>query len=162
MAQTTRFSIIHMMIGMAIIAVFCAALFNESRWWRATLGTVTSGMILNSLLAAIFSVGERRAFSLSYFVGALFFVMGIYTYVASLPYLITISLMEWIGDYAGPRRENFLVVSSLFWLQVTCIGSAFIGRLWYRRNQRELLAGLGSTQTAASVESVVDVNSPSR
>ncbi len=133
--RKARFSIFQMMAGTVIVAVFCAALFNENQWWRATLGTITMGMILNALLAAIFSNGERRAFSLSYFVGAVFFLPGLYTYAASLPYLLTITLMDLIGGYtsSGPKRENFLIVAGIFWMQITCLSSAMIGRVWYRR-----------------------------
>ena len=135
--QNARFSIIYLMFGTTVIAVFCAALFNESQWWRATLGTISMALILNSLLAAIYSRGERRVFSLSYFLGAVFFVPGMYTYMASLPYLITINLMDLLGVLAGPRRGNFMVVATIFWLQLTCLSSGFIGLRWYRKTKQE-------------------------
>jgi len=114
------------MLAAVVVAIFCEALFNNNQWWRATLITITTGMILNSLLAAIFTNGERRAFSLSYFVGAIFFALGVQTYVVSLPYLLTVEVaveaLEWYKAYAPnpPDEENFSIVATIFWLQVTC------------------------------------------
>ena len=113
------------MFATVIIAVWSVALFNDNQWWRATLGTITMAMILNALLAAIFTQGERWAFSLSYFVGALFFSLGVYTYIASLPYLLTLKALELVKAYASspPKDENFLIVAAIFWLQITCYSS---------------------------------------
>jgi hypothetical protein len=123
------------MLVTVVAAVFCAALFTDNAWWRATLGTVTMAMILNALLAAIFTKGERWAFSLSYFVGALFFTIGIYTYVASLPYMLTVKAYELVQAFASnpPNEQNFMIVATIFWIQVTCYSSGIVGRVWYRR-----------------------------
>ncbi len=133
--QKARFSVLQLMLATVVIAVFSVALFNDNQWWRATLGTITMAMILNSLLAAIFTKGERWAFSLSYFLGALFVMFGAYTYVASLPYLLTMKSLEFVKAYASspPDDENFLIVAVIFWIQVTCYSSGMVGRTWYRR-----------------------------
>ena len=138
-SRKARFSVLQLMFATVVIAVFSVALFNDNQWWRATLGTITMAMILNALLAAIFTKGERWAFSLSYFVGALFFLLGIYTYVASLPYLLTLKALEFVKAYASspPEDENFLIVAGIFWLQVTCYSSGLVGRVWYRRTLAE-------------------------
>ena len=138
-SRNARFSVLQLMVATVVIAIFCVALFNDNEWWRATLGTITMAMILNALLAAIFTHGERWAFSLSYFVGALFFSLGLYTYVASLPYLLTLKALELVKAYASspPKDQNFLIVASIFWLQVTCYSSAIVGRTWYRRTLAE-------------------------
>ncbi len=135
LSRTTRFSVFQLMLATVVFAVFSVALFNDNQWWRATLGTVTMAMILNALLASIFTKGERWAFSLSYFVGALFFTLGIYTYVVSLPYLLTVKAYELVKAYASnpPNEENFMIVATIFWIQVTCYSSGIVGRIWYRR-----------------------------
>lgn len=134
---TTRFSVFQLLVGMVVAAVFCVALFNENEWWRATLGTVTSAMILNSLLAAIFAKGKKRAFALSFFAGAGFCPLMAYTYVASLPFLITRKLMLWINEFTSSplSQENFYVVASIFWIQVTCWISGYIGLAWYNSSE---------------------------
>lgn len=139
LSRKTRFSLSNLMVATVFFAVFSVALFNDNEWVRATLGTVTMAMILNSLLAAIFTHGPRRAFSLSYFVGAVFFTIGLYTYVASLPYLLTMKAFEFVEAYASkpPNQENFLIVASIFWIQVTCYSSGIVGRSWYRRTLAE-------------------------
>ena len=137
--RLTRFSILQLMAAMIVLAMFFVALFNNNEWWRATLGTITMGMILNSMLAAIFARGERRAVSLSYFLGAIFFLLGIYSYIASLPYLLTLRLFEFLeaNSATPPDSENFYIVAGIFWLQFTCWLSALIGRRWYRRTLAE-------------------------
>ena len=137
--RKARFSVSQLMIAAVVVALFCESLFNNNEWWRATLVTITTGMVLNSLLAAIFTTGERRAYSLSYFVGALFFALGVYTYSMSLPYLLTVKAFDWMQAYAPtpPDEENFYIVTTTFWLQITCYSSAFVGRFWYRRTQLE-------------------------
>ena len=139
LSRSTRFSVLQLMFATVIIAVWSVALFNDNQWWRATLGTITMAMILNALLAAIFTQGERWAFSLSYFVGALFFSLGVYTYVATLPYLLTLKALELVKSYASspPKDENFLIVAAIFWLQITCYSSGIVGRAWYRRTLTE-------------------------
>jgi hypothetical protein len=134
-----------------VSALFCVALFNDNEWWRATLGTITTAMILNALLAGVFLRGERQAYSLSYFLGAVFFATGIYTYAISLPYLITVKVLELSKALAThpPSEENFFVVATIFWLQVTCFSSAYLGRLWYRR-RLESLAPLPTPETATT------------
>jgi hypothetical protein len=129
-----RYSILQLMLGMIIVAVLCASLLNQSPWYRATLGTLTSGMILNAVLASLFSTGERRAFALSYFIGAIFFLTGLYTYAVSLPYLLTLEFQKWLTAFSSVPvdQENFLIVAAIFWLQLTCLASGIIGRAWYR------------------------------
>ncbi len=143
----TRFSVKQLMVATVVIAVFSVALFNDNEWWRATLGTITMAMILNSLLAAIFTKGERWAFSLGYFVGAIFFTFGVYTYPASLPYLLTVKANEFVKAYASspPSEENFMIVALIFWVQVTCYSSGIAGRFWYRRTLAEKTARLADT-----------------
>ncbi len=71
-----RFSVLHLIVGTAIAAVYCAALFNETPWWRATLGTITLAMLLNSALAAIYATGLRRVFAVGFLIGAIFLCVG--------------------------------------------------------------------------------------
>ncbi len=129
-----RYSILQLMLGMIIVAFFCASLLNQSPWYRATLATLTSGMILNAVLASLFTTGERRAFALSYFIGAIFFLTGIYTYAVSLPYLLTMEFQKWLTAFSSVPvdQENFLIVAAIFWLQITCLASGIIGGAWYR------------------------------
>jgi hypothetical protein len=150
--RKTRFSVLQLMAATVVTAVFSVALFSDNQWWRATMGTITMAMILNALLAAIFTKGERWAFSLSYFVGALFFPISVYTYVVSLPYLLTIKAYEIVKAYASspPNEENFLIVATIFWIQVTCYTSGIVGRGWYRRTLAE--------KATAVVDAVVDRN----
>lgn len=138
--ENKRFSVLQLMLVTVITALFSVALFTDNQWWRATLGTITTAMILNSLLAAIFTRGERRAFSLSYFVGSVFFAIGVYTYMVSLPYLLTIKALELVKAYATnpPSDENFLIVATIFWIHVTCYSSGLAGRAWYRHTQTSL------------------------
>jgi hypothetical protein len=157
-SRKTRFSVLQLMFATVVIAVFSVALFNDNQWWRATLGTITMAMILNSLLAAIFTKGERWAFSLSYFVGALFFALGVYTYVVSLPYLLTLKALEFVKAYASspPSDENFLIVAVIFWIQVTCYSSGIVGRKWYRRTLAEKASSAASQPSVLSAEVVVE------
>jgi uncharacterized membrane protein len=136
MWRRTRFSILHLLFGMSVVALFVASLLNQSPWYRATLGTLTSGMILNAILASLFTTGERRALALSYFIGAIFFGAGMYTYVVSLPYLLTVEFLPWLSSFSSVPidEENYLIVAAIFWLQVTCMASAIIGRAWYRNS----------------------------
>ncbi len=140
-SRKARFSVSQLLVATSVVALICESLFNNNQWWSATLGTITMGMILNSLLTAIFTKGERWAFSLSYFVGALFFSLGLYTYVASLPYLLTLKAMEMAKTYAPnpPDENNFLIVAAIFWLQLTCYSAGIVGRMWYRRTQLETI-----------------------
>jgi hypothetical protein len=141
-SRKTRFSVLQLMVATVVIAIFSVALFNDNQWWRATLVTITMAMILNSLLASIFTKGERWAFSLSYFVGAVFFALGVYTYAVSLPYLLTIKAYEFVKAYASspPNNENFMIVACVFWIQSTCYSSGVVGRVWYRRTLAEKAA----------------------
>lgn len=141
-SRKTRFSVLQLMAATVVIAVFSVALFNDNEWWRATLGTITTAMILNALLAAIFTKGERWAFSLSYFVGAVFFTVGAYTYVASLPFLLTVKAYEFVEAYASspPNEQNFMIVAVIFWIQITCYASGIVGRSWYRKTLAEKTA----------------------
>lgn len=135
-SRKARFTVLQLMAATVVIAVFCVALFTDNSWWRATLGTISMAMLLNSLLAAIFTHGERRAFSLSYFVAALFFFsVGVYGHTVSLPYLLTLKAFEVLEAHGAhpPNKENFLIVAGIFWLQLTCYSSALVGRGWYRR-----------------------------
>jgi len=153
LSRKTRFSVLQLMAATVVIAVFSVALFNDNQWWRATLGTITMAMILNSLLAAISTKGERWAFSLSYFVGALFVTLGAYTYVASLPYLLTMKALELVKAYASspPNDQNFQIVAVIFWLQVTCYSSGIVGRAWYRRTLAEKTNAGKSSALATSI-----------
>jgi hypothetical protein len=153
-SRKTRFSVLQLMVATVVIAVFSVALFNDNEWWRATLGTVTTAMILNALLAAIFTKGERWAFSLSYFVGAVFFAFGVYTYVASLPYLLTVKAYELVKAYASspPNEENFMIVAIIFWIQITCYSSGIVGRAWYRKTLAEKTQNQPAENTDAHKE----------
>ena len=124
-------------VATIVIAVFSAALVHENEWLRAFLGTLTMGMILNAMLASIFSRGEIRAKSLSFFLGAIFFLFGLYSYIASLPYLVTIKLFEFLeaSSTTTPDDENFFIVAGIFWLQATCHLSAMMGLRWYRASR---------------------------
>ena len=152
-SRKTRFSVLQLMVATVVIAVFSVALFNDNEWWRATLGTITMAMILNALLASIFTKGERWAFSLSYFVGAVFFTFGVYTYAASLPYLLTVKAYELVKAYASspPNNENFLIVAVIFWIQITCYSSGIVGRAWYRKTLAENAASALQNQDEHSI-----------
>ncbi|MCA9194893.1 MAG: hypothetical protein KDB03_24145 [Planctomycetales bacterium] len=133
-----RFSIRQLLLATAIVALFCVAFVTENPWWRATLGTLTMGMLLNALVAAIFARGEQRAYSLSFFLGAVFFFFGFYTYMVSLPYMITIKFYDYLSNSlpVQPDEENFMLVAIIFWLQVLCLTTAQLGLAWYRRSQK--------------------------
>lgn len=132
------FSISNIMFAMVVAAIFSAALFQESPWWRATLGTITLAMILNGMLAGIFARGERRVFGLSFFLGAVFFAPSCYTFQASLPFMITSKLLEIARVYtARPiNTENFYIVAVIFWLQLTCFAAGFAGLYWHRSSKK--------------------------
>jgi hypothetical protein len=94
-------------------------------------------MALVAMLASVFARGERRVFALGYFLGAVFFPIALYGYMASLPYLLTVKLYDF-GDNLSPGmlvRENFYIVAAIFWLQFTCITSGFLGLTWQRSAQ---------------------------
>ncbi len=133
-----RFSVLHLIVGTAIAAVYCAALFNESPWWRATLGTITLAMLLNSALAAIYATGLKRVFAVGFLIGAIFFVLGIYSSIAeaSLPVLLTTKLLEWLQALSIRIQEkNYLLVASIFWLQATCLASGYAA-IWWHKSHR--------------------------
>lgn len=140
-----HFSIWTAMGWMSIAAVFCAAALTDNEWLRASLGSITSAMIVNAMLQAIFTRGEQRAFALSFFLGAVFFGPSLYTAIASLPYLLTMRLVEVLksmGMLSGSdSQQNFLILATIFWLQFVCYASGFTGRYWYRRTQQADLAG---------------------
>lgn len=148
--NNARFSVLNLMAVTVVTALFCVALFNDNQWWRATLGTITTAMILNALLAGVFMRGERQAYSLSYFIGAVFFATGVYTYSISLPYLLTVKVLELSKAFAShpPSDDNYYIVAAIFWLQVTCFSSAYLGRLWYRRR-------LGEQTMASAPDTIV-------
>jgi hypothetical protein len=128
------FGLWELMIVMALVAVYCSGLFIQNEWVRASLGTITAASILNAMLAAIYSRGERRVFALSYFLGAVFFPVACYGYMASLPFLLTQKLYE-ICDSLSPgsfKGENFWIVATVFWLQFSCTASGFLGLAWHR------------------------------
>lgn len=136
--QPASFGVLHLLVAISVLAVFSAALFHENEWWRAILGTSTSMLILNSIFASIFARGEQRAFALSYFIGAVFCPIMAYSYMVSLPFLITQKLEEFIQNLTAGEfnTQNFYTIALLFWINVTCITSGYMGRAWYRRNVR--------------------------
>jgi uncharacterized membrane protein len=134
--QTNRFSIAQLLLLTTGVAVFCVVLMNENKWLRATYVTVSLGVALNALIAAIFARGERQAYSIGFVVGIAFFGLAVYSAVFTLPYLLTMELHQWLKATVAspPSDEHFAVVTGVFWVMLTATTSGFVSRRWYARS----------------------------
>ena len=57
-----QFSLRHLLVAVAVVAVACTALLNANPWWVRGSWLVTIGLLFAAVLQAIFRRGERRAF----------------------------------------------------------------------------------------------------
>lgn len=147
-----RYTIAHLLILTTVLAVFGAALMNDSEWWRAWLATLTVGALLNMVLCGIFARGARRAFAIGYAVSAVFFFFAIYMYEVSIPYLLTQLLIEYIQAHAAspPDEEHLLIIAYLFWMNLCTYSSGLIACRWYRQTEAERQAGANSAVASDS------------
>lgn len=132
-----RYSVRQLMTQTAIASLFFASLFTENEWCRATLGTLTIAVIFNEFLAVIFAREDRRAFAIGHSLASVLFPFSLYAAAFTLPYLITVKLMEWIDAYQKLDETNFVVVMYIFWLNAMCRLSGYTALYWYRLPKRE-------------------------
>lgn len=123
------------MVQTAIASLFFAALLHENQWWRATLFTVTLAMIFNELVAAIYAQGARRAFAVGHSLAAMLFPLTLYGIGLTLPHLITVELLKIIETLQPINEENYLIVMVIFWLQLSCRSSGYLGVYWFRQTR---------------------------
>lgn len=57
-----QFSLRHLLIAVAFVAVACTALLNANVWWVGGIWLITIGALVVGVLAAVFRRGERQAF----------------------------------------------------------------------------------------------------
>ena len=84
-----QFSLRHLLVAVASIAVACTALLNANVWWVGGIWLCTIGLLVLALLAAIFRRGERQAF----WVG--FAIAG---------WLCIVAGSDWFPGLAGARK----------------------------------------------------------
>ena len=125
-----------MALTMALVAIVIASLLNESRWISSSLTTIAHVALVASLVCAIFSIGERRAFALGFFVAGMGCLLSAYLYGYSLLYLITETVYDILSSHssAPPSEDHFYLVAALIW----GISFAWLGGLaavhWHRQS----------------------------
>ncbi len=132
------FTIVHLLLLTALIAVFCVTLVNENEWLRATYVTCALGAVLNAPIAAIFARGERQAFAGGFIAGSFLFGVSVNAAAATLPYLLTLRLYDWMkAASAAPSEEHYWIITTTTWVMLTAVSSGLIARAWYLRVQAE-------------------------
>lgn len=128
------FTIAHLLLLTAGVAVFCVVLMNENKWLRATYVTASLVIALNALIAAIFARGEQQAFSIGFVAGILFFGVAANGGTFTLPYLLSVELQNWIASVVAtpPSDEHFGIVLGIFWVMLTAFSSGLLGQRWHR------------------------------
>jgi hypothetical protein len=132
-ALKTRFSLAQLLTLTAAVAVSCVVLMNENEWLRAAYVTASLGILLNALIAAIFSRGQRQVFSIGFIAGAVFCgTAGLYSAGFTLPYLLSIELQKWIKQSAShpPSDMHFAIVMGISWTIATATMSGFLACKW--------------------------------
>jgi cbb3-type cytochrome oxidase subunit 3 len=84
-----QFSLRHLLVAVACIALACTALLNANVWWAGYIWLFTIGLLVVAVLAAIFRRGERQAF----WVG--FAIAG---------WLCIVAGSDWFPALAGARQ----------------------------------------------------------
>lgn len=135
-----RYSVKQVMLQTAIASLLFAALFHENEWLRAILFTVTVGMIFNEILAIIYATGNRRAFAIGHSIAVVFFPLCYWGVTFSLPYLLTMKLLNFMKLLQNVNEENFWIVAAIFWTHVTCRSSGYLAVLWNRSSNVKQLS----------------------
>lgn len=134
-----RFSVVHLLVLMTLIALFVFVLMNDNKWVLGGYSTLFSGIVLSILITAICARGEKQYFSLGFICCIPVYYLTVYCYPITLPYLITVELYELLtaNSVKVPNEDHFIMVMTSFWLFVTSYGMGRLGQYWYRRAREE-------------------------
>jgi Mn2+/Fe2+ NRAMP family transporter len=102
-----RYSLLGLFLGVSLTAVFCAALAQPTDLWVRTALTLTVGILLAAMVAAIFGRGTSRPFA-----GGMA-VVGMTLHVFVLPY----------DDFTMAPSSKLFSTSVLQWLFVATHGA---------------------------------------
>jgi hypothetical protein len=128
-----RFSLAQLLMLTAAVAVSCVVLMNENEWLRAAYVTASLGILLNALIAAVFSRGERQAFFIGFLVGAVFCgTAGLYSAGFTLPYLLSVELHKWLKQSVShpPSDMHFATVMGISWIMASAVASGCLACRW--------------------------------
>lgn len=129
-----RFSIAQLFLFTVGVAFFCFVLVTDNDWLRAAYVTAALCLAFHAVIAAIFTRGERQIFAIGFVLGTLFAGAAIPAAGVTLPFLITIKLIEWIKQTMAspPSDEHFMIVMGVFWALLSATSSAFVSLAWHR------------------------------
>ena len=137
------YSILHVMAVTAIAAIGFNTLLNESPWWRATLTTLTLGLVLNSLIRCAVCRGAKQAYAIGFAVSSFFYLLSLYTLAGleTLPLLITQHAHVYLAQHTAspPSEEHFFLVAIIIWGLACAYAGGLAARHWHARRVKEAL-----------------------
>src|SRR6476646_9748079 len=90
-----QFSLRHLLIAVAAVALGAAALINANDWWASGLWAVTYLVLAYSALASIFRRETKRAFWMGYLVaGSVYVILLTFLDGGQQPELITTKILD--------------------------------------------------------------------
>ena len=135
------YSIIHLMCVTAMAALCFNTLLTESPWWRATLTTLTLGLVMNSLIGSAVCRGPKQAYSIGFAISSFFYTISLYTLMGleTLPLLITQHARAYLVKHtvSPPSEDHFYLISVIAWGLACAYTGALLARHWYVRRAKE-------------------------